>query len=139
MAPRVVIFFLLCILCQVSHLSSKSKEVNVYSHLSPLQRVSTLTGLATSIHLCRSLQHLKHLPHTGERYRCRLVLLFLFMIAGDIELNPGPSQYPCGYCENPVNWSSRGVCCDNCSVWHHASCMGIGSRDYSHLNGSKPP
>ena len=65
--------------------------------------------------------------------------LLLILLSNDIHQNPGPCNqkvFPCGLCDAPVNWSDDGVCCDNCSIWHHASCMGLGAADYSHLNKS---
>ena len=66
------------------------------------------------------------------------LLLLLILLSNDIETNPGPCNkiYQCGLCDAPVNWSDEGVCCDNCSLWHHASCMGLGASDYKHLNKS---
>ena len=38
--------------------------------------------------------------------------------------NPGPATIsPCGICERPVIWSNQGVCCDQCDMWHHRSCI----------------
>ena len=48
--------------------------------------------------------------------------LLLLLIAGDVEVNPGPTIFPCGYCERAVDWSHRAVCCDECSFWYHKSC-----------------
>ena len=95
-----------------------------------------LISLAQSTHLCRSLRHLRYGVSQEKSEKRHLIILLVFLISGDIELNPGPSHYPCGYCEQPVTWATRGVCCDDCSIWHHASCLGIGSSDYSKLNGS---
>lgn len=43
---------------------------------------------------------------------------------------------PMWYCEIPVTWSQRGVCCDECGVWHHKSCEDIGTKEMEHLEGS---
>ena len=58
------------------------------------------------------------------------------LLAGDIHLNPGPrnnSVYPCGVFEDAVTWNCRGIACDNCSVWFHASCMELCTKDLSIL------
>ena len=61
------------------------------------------------------------------------------ILAGDIQLNPGPgnrSVYPCGVCEDPVTWKCRGIACDNCSVWYHGSCMELCTNDFTFLDKS---
>ena len=69
------------------------------------------------------------------------VLCLLLLLSGDIELNPGPrakqvSIYPCGLCDQPVTWDNQGVCCDECEVWHHKSCIELCSDDYELLQKS---
>ena len=62
--------------------------------------------------------------------------LFLILLSGQVELNPGPpisgslnlsSIFPCGYCEDPVTWEQRGICCDSCDMWFHKDCVDMGS------------
>jgi len=63
----------------------------------------------------------------------------LLLLSGDVEVNPGPragSVYPCDYCELPVNWSHRAVCCDDCSMWYHKSCTSMNSEMYNMLNNN---
>ena len=45
------------------------------------------------------------------------------------------SKYPCGTCDNTVTWDQRGVACETCGQWFHASCQSLGS-EYSNLNES---
>ncbi len=64
-------------------------------------------------------------------------LLIILLVSGDIETNPGPgnkSIFPCGYCDKPVNWSQRGVACDECDHWYHKSCIEMCTRDFDQLN-----
>ena len=56
---------------------------------------------------------------------CSLYLRMLLLSCGDIESHPGPSYYPCAYCQLNVDWNCSGVCCDNCSVWLHRSCADL--------------
>ncbi|CAG2212034.1 unnamed protein product [Mytilus edulis] len=67
--------------------------------------------------------------------------LLLLILGGDIELNPGPrgkqqSIYPCGLCDHPVTWKCDGVCCDDCDIWHHRSCIELCTVDYELLQRS---
>ena len=48
----------------------------------------------------------------------------------DVELNPDPSVYPCGYCLCNVSWNGYGLCRDNCDMWFHPSCIDIPSAEY---------
>ena len=55
---------------------------------------------------------------------------WLLLLAGDIETNPGPVRYPCTMCAKPVRVNQRGVMCDTCNLWTHASCYGISRDEY---------
>ena len=46
------------------------------------------------------------------------------------------SRYPCGTCDNTVTWDQKGVACETCGQWYHASCQSLGNSDYSNLNNS---
>ena len=78
-----------------------------------------------------------HLRAMNKENRSLVILLLL--LAGDIQMNPGPgnrSVFPCGTCDIPVTWSQEGVCCNNCSVWYHKSCEDLSSRNMSYLGRS---
>ena len=69
----------------------------------------------------------------------RSLVILLLLLAGDIQMNPGPgnrSVFPCGICDIPVTWSQKGVCCNNCSVWYHKSFEDLSSRNMSYLGHS---
>ena len=51
-----------------------------------------------------------------------------YTYAGDIALNPGPARFPCTVCARPVRVNQRGIQCDGCDKWTHASCSNM-SRD----------
>ena len=94
-------------------------------------------------HTYKSLHHFKQAPESGSTRPDRITLLLLFSIARYVELNQGhgtnpkPSEhFPCAFCDKPVNWSDLGVCCDGCSMWHHKSCIGMCTKDFSLLNRS---
>jgi len=67
------------------------------------------------------------------------IILLLLMIGGDVQMNPGPKAstiYPCGPCELKVSWAHRAVCCDECSLWYHKSCIEMCTPDYEQLQNS---
>ena len=75
-------------------------------------------------------------PHD---YLKTTIILIIITLAGDIETNPGPRAaniFPCGLCDRPVTWSREGICCDNCSIWHHCSSIELCSTDYELLQRS---
>ena len=65
----------------------------------------------------------------------------MLILSGDIEVNPGPTTsrkdiWPCGLCQLPVTWTEAGVACDECSVWHHMSCISLCTKDREDLERS---
>ena len=78
----------------------------------------------------------KHQQSSSDNVLAHLVVL---MLMHDTELNPGPkseSRFPCGTCQNPVNWEQKGVCCDTCNQWYHADCQNIKSIIYDKTGDS---
>ena len=48
------------------------------------------------------------------------------------------SQAPCGICDRNVGWApDRGVACETCGLWFHATCMNIGSQTYLKLDDTE--
>lgn len=80
-----------------------------------------------------------HIVTSFEHCKNRTLTILAIVLAGDVQLNPGPnnnSVYPCAICDLPVTSCCQGVCCDECSVWHHKSCMELCTKDYSLLQRS---
>ena len=79
------------------------------------------------------------------RYRClthvvgRQPLLLCLLLSGDVHPYPGPARdlcvFPCGLCEDKCRWSCEAVCCDQCSIWFHRSCISMSQSDYGNLGG----
>jgi hypothetical protein len=63
---------------------------------------------------------------------CNTILtLSTIILAGDVEVNPGPVKYPCGICGRPVANNHRALECDTCNLWHHIKCAGITPAEYN--------
>ena len=67
-----------------------------------------------------------------------VVMYFLLILSGDIELNPGPGlgpgpKFPCGICCKPVKSNQKAIQCDGCNKWFHTRCNSISHSDYSML------
>ena len=58
-------------------------------------------------------------------------LQYILLLSGDINLHPGPVQYPCLVCSKAVR--KRVFCCNKCGLWVHKKCC-IPSKNIS--NGS---
>ena len=89
-----------------------------------------ITGsLPTSAHgRSETIRHNSHPPYIYSpipSHLPRVFILLMLILWGEVEINPGPgakSTFPCGYCELAVNWSQKGICCDDCSLWVHKMC-----------------
>ncbi len=80
--------------------------------------------------------------------KARLSLLYLACLLlsqspdGNPNFNPGPRgrksvpKWPCGDCHKNVSWKQKGLFCENCETWYHASCQGMRSVIYevAHLS-----
>ena len=61
---------------------------------------------------------------------------FILLLSGDVELNPGPTNYPCTVCGEGVR--SRGVFCTQCGLWVHPKCENISNTEYKKLSKIPP-
>lgn len=67
----------------------------------------------------------------NQRHMVRATLYYFIVIllaSGDLELNPGPTKYPCGECTKPVKSNQKGIACDACIKWFHIKCLPSSSR-----------
>ena len=63
-------------------------------------------------------------------------LVLLLVLGGDIEINPGPTKYPCKICNKPVAKSHRALQCDECDKWVHIKCGNVTPIEYETLGAS---
>ena len=115
---------------QMSHNKAVSVSITNYVQRSPLSN------------LCL---HKKLLPRPPYIYSPtpshppRFFILLMLILGGDVEINPGhgaKSTFCCGYCDLAINWSQKGICCDDCSLWFHTckTCVDISSGEYGRLS-----
>ena len=71
----------------------------------------------------------------GKRPGCTFFVWFL-LTAGDIEVNPGPVQFPCMNCCKPVRKNQYGILCDGCEKWCHRKCIHMDRETYLKLGSS---
>ena len=98
----------------------------------------SLFTILTSHSLCANTGYLTNshrlYKHEVPQHHSARTMMVLLM-SGDVESNPGPhpSMYPCSICELGVNWSRLAVCCDNCDIWYHKSCISMNSQEYDRI------
>ena len=74
---------------------------------------------------------IKPFKYTGKLFALAILL------SNDVNPHPGPSIYPCGFCEKPVTWENpRALCCDDCDVWYHSACFECTNTDISKLQNT---
>ncbi|XP_072018627.1 uncharacterized protein [Amphiura filiformis] len=103
-APAIFSMKLLdCIQCSIQHLRKRSNQ-----------------GLNLSNTNRRRADHKKNAT----------MLLLIILLGGDVQLNPGPTKFPCGICDRPVAKSHRGLECDECGFWVHIRCGDVTAKQY---------
>ena len=58
----------------------------------------------------------------------------LLLIAGDVQVNPGPAKHPCASCSKPVKSNQRGIFCEVCYQWYHTKCVNMCTSEYQRLS-----
>ena len=74
--------------------------------------------------------------------RHSLLSTSLLLLAGDIEVNPGPKarvRHPCGVCSKAVRSNQKAILCEVCYYWLHAKCIGMSEPEYIDLQNSDEP
>lgn len=124
-----------------SYISSNTWHALKFNEVALSMIIAKHTTLHAS-HLTHNFAVIKHAPNYINNNR-KLVSSFLFLLmvvnAHDVETNPGPykPKFPCQVCDKAVKWGQRGVRCDTCLEWCHIDCMGMGTRTYENLDGSR--
>ena len=80
---------------------------------------------------CRSLEGLRSFnPSKGTN------LLILIILAGDIEMNPGPRSQ-CRLCKKYCKASEKSVKCEECEKRFHTSCISLDEKKLLELESGK--
>ena len=135
--PIISLAIVLCMVNLTSHKDAKS-ELSLLSNSK-----SQSDSLDQQVALTALLKPLKLSVYLDKPVKSKTVLIYIFTLlisqSTNVEVNPGPvvSQYPCGYCNLEVTWSQKGIYCEECGIWYHTDCQGIGDGTYDKLSESK--
>lgn len=104
----------------------KIQEENVIH----LQYVSKNTDNLTQFMTMLRVEKISYLSKYKAKANSPKSILFLYLLilqAGDIQTHPGPTsvKYPCGICNENVNWNARALQCDGCDIWYHTKCTNV--------------
>jgi hypothetical protein len=58
------------------------------------------------------------------------------LLSGDISVNPGPVENPCGACQKPVHKKQRAILFEDCCYWYHIQCIDMPILEYNNLSNS---
>ena len=116
----------------------KQTTIEEDENLNNTTRISSAIAFKASINC---LYKNKRLLNTLCGPKCTKVtphrhfLIFILLISGDVNTNPGPTsvKYPCQICDKAVKRGQRGIACDGCDKWHHVDCMLMSTGVYEAL------
>ena len=111
------------------------QERNLDLLFAPSQLVVQAFRSPVVVCIWRGSSHLR--PSTRAQLRRQAALpscYWLLLLSGDIEVNPGPSRYPCTSCCKPVRSNQQGIFCNRCELWTHARCCGVSKEAYDKLS-----
>ena len=89
-----------------------------------------------------SLNRDRHMPMVtstmpDSHRRSTAITLLVLLLSGDIQMNPGPQGQStissCGLCDLKVSWSHKAICCDECDMWYHKSCIELSTCGFDRL------
>ena len=86
------------------------------------------------VHSCELLRSVRFSHFKSHHFSPSIWLLLL---AGDIEVNPGPVRYPCIQCSKHVKQSDEGIFCDRCKWWTHTVCCDVNPDEYNSLTAAR--
>ena len=102
-----------------------------YSDVTPSRIISKWTCLYYNI------KHTRTVPTSIPiRFHRRTHVYILLLVCGDVSLNPGPVQNPCGVCHRPIARTHRAIYCDTCYCWNHMKCAELSPSEYALLGQS---
>ena len=68
-----------------------------------------------------------------EKNDCGALQSSLLLLAGDVDINPGPARSPCQVCNRSVRRNEKGVNCKLCREWFHTQCIALTDVEYEGL------
>ena len=113
--PNIILFLIIIFNYNTSKLASNFYENTDYNSSEIFSNESVYSSrILTSKMINEQMQilALSKIKLRGNSY-----YNFLLLLSGDINPNPGPTNYPCLICEKGVR--SKGVFCTQCGYWVH--------------------
>ena len=79
-----------------------------------------------------------------NNFHVHLLQQFLILLAGDVEVNPGPRppKFPSGECSKACTsykGAKASILCESCDVWFHSDCVGLTDSALNTLGRSDLP
>ena len=135
---------LMCFLCLRSRPSADHHPLIVIFQALDVKNFISFRNLSfrNAVHFSDSSNYLhKKTTYAHPHTRSACLLKLLILLAGDVELNPGPRKpkFPCIECGKACTWKSQAVCCDDCdgcrSCGAISGCRGVpGSGQQPHCS-----
>ncbi len=126
-------FFIIALLFQLYKLYGSPLKRNEQPYIQPINHLSGTIAEHSAPLYSVYQKYKNNLLNVSKQHHPLISMLIISLISGDIQPNPGPTIYPCGFCELPVSWTTPGVECEACDVWFHKSCLEMCTRDYQNL------
>ena len=123
--------------CDDPQCTNTTEEAPNTIRFAPALRVqsSEVVVAASSLNFCRRRLSILRLSQRS------LLSIWLLLLAGDVEVNPGPRgvRHPCGVCSKAVRSNQKTILCEVCYYWLHTRCIGMLEPEYLDLQNSDEP
>ena len=120
---------------QVHMIASTDLDTSSIYNISRLSKSLNFDGRRGTTHHSQCLASIRKLGNRRSSEGLRSFkpskgknLFILIILAGDIEMNPGP-RFQCGLCKKYCKASDRLIECEECEKRFHASCSNLGDDE----------
>ena len=128
--PKLILF------CMIIFQNTPSKSTSKFSELEQYKNNELFTN--ESVNISKNLSSMITKEQMNifalSRIKCKnrsSFFRFLLLLSGDVNINPGPTNYPCSACQKAVR--TKGVFCTQCGLWTHQKCENMSDNEYKRL------